>query len=48
MVLLAAIFLGTRLWEARYLGAVPIILGTFLVTKGRLEAQRRKDSVQEP
>jgi len=41
-VALSAIFLGTPL-QWRYLGAGPIIVGTFLVTKGRVEAEKRKE-----
>ena len=43
-----ALFLSTPLWEARYLGALPIAFGTFLVTKGRMDAQRRKEAGLEP
>jgi drug/metabolite transporter (DMT)-like permease len=38
--LLSAVFLNTSLWDSRYLGAVPIVTGTLLVTHGRAEATR--------
>jgi len=44
---LSAIFLGMPLLELRYLGALPITLGTFLVTKGRMDSQRKRESSME-
>lgn len=34
------IFLGQPILQMRYLGSIPIIMGTYLVTKGRLDQQR--------
>jgi drug/metabolite transporter (DMT)-like permease len=45
-VTLSFIFLGTPL-QWRYFGTVPIIAGTFLVTKGRAEAQRRREDAPD-